>query len=104
MVVKQVADKLTKALTGTTVDNLTKTEVVNTNKTVQDNESAGATGFLKAFGEIFTGPLKMIAIILIGLVVLGVIGIMVFKLMGSKSSAGFGTMVFGRKKFRFGRR
>jgi hypothetical protein len=102
MVVKQVADKLTKALTGTSVDNVLETKVENTNKTVQEGESGGATGLLNAFGGIFTGPLMMILGIVIAVAVLGIIGLVIFKSLGSKKAAAFGGMLFGRKKSRFG--
>ena len=105
MLSSQIVDSITKALTGTTVSNLTETTSDISNKNDVDQEGEGITGFLKELGKLFTGSMTIIAVVVIVVAIIGAIVFFVFIKGGSKSPvAAFGAMLFGRKKVRFGRK
>ena len=105
MIVKQLTDKLTKALTGTTVDNILSTSVENVNKTTQEGEAGGLTGLVKGFFDglsgLMTGPFIIIGIIVIVLAILAyVFRGSISKILEKKAGAAFGKVLFGRKRRR----
>ena len=107
MLVTQIVDTITKALTGTTVSNITDTKSDKDNKSVVDQEGEGITGLIAAFGKLFTGPMMIIAVVIVIVAIVGAIVFFVFIKGGGKVPspvAAFGAMLFGRKKVRFGRR
>lgn len=106
MVLKQVTDKLTKALMGTTVDNVFETNIENTNTTDQQGDSGGAPGLIDSFfsglSELISSPIMIIGVIVIVLVVLVYVFRGAISKTVEKKAGAFGAMLFGRKKSRFG--
>ena len=108
MLVTQISDTLTKALTGTTVSAALKADASASNKNVTDQEGGGLgslmTSFFKGLGGLMTGPLMIIALI----IVVALVGVFIFrktlsKIAESKSGVSFGKrfgLHFGRKRLR----
>ena len=81
MIVTQISDTLTKAITGTTVANAITASATASQTQASDQEAAGATSFITGlldslFGglsSVMTGPLIFLGIGLIAFVILAVV-------------------------------
>ena len=114
MVVSQISEALTKALTGTTLSNVSKLTSDNTNKNNADQEGGGIGSVISSVFKGLTGLLGtmgMIWVAIIGIVVIGAIFFLptILKAVGGggttkMGNGSFAQMLFGRRKVRFGRR
>ena len=86
---------------GNSISNSTDTAAVADSKQVLKSEQKGVIDALAGF---FTGPLLIIGLIVIVLAVLGFVFKGTISKIAEKKAGAFGAMLFGRKKFRFGRR
>jgi hypothetical protein len=103
----QVVELLSDAMIGNTISTSTDTEAKAESKQTSVSEQKGV---IDAFTSLI-GTAGMIYVAVILIVVVGLIfaGPMILKAVGGggiggKKLGGFGAMLFGRKKFRFGRR
>ena len=91
MLVSQIVNTITKALTGTTLSNIQKSTTDATNKVTADQEGEGVTSIIDSLfdgiGGVISGPFKYIGIAIVAVVLLGIIGKVV---MSKKSESAFG--------------
>ena len=113
----QIVDTITKALTGTTISEITSTKSDIKNKTSSDQEGEGISGAISAVFSGFTGlvsglfdgvtgPFKWIIIAIVAAIIIGGL-VAIFKKPSppeASVAAAFGRMLFGGRKSRFGRR
>jgi hypothetical protein len=107
MLVTQVVNTLTKALTGTTLSNVVQNKADVKNKTTVDQEGGGIGSVIgsifSGIAGIFSGPFKYIGICVIALAVIGLIGGVIKMAMTKKESAEVTEQIssffgFGKKK------
>jgi hypothetical protein len=99
---KQTIEMLSSAVIGNTVAATTDTKAVAESKQVTDIKQQGA---IDAVGGVITSGLMAMVAPLVALIILAILIMIIWKFAtGGSKAASFGAMLFGRKKFRFGRR
>jgi len=97
----QLVELLSDAMIGNTIATTTDTEAKAESKQVQKSEQKGV---IDAFAGLLSGPIMIIGLIVVVLAVLAFVFKGTIAKIAEKKAGAFGAMLFGRKKFRFGRR